>query len=111
MLLETGGYMGKSRFKAGDRVKVISLRHYFKKHYIEKFGTILHNEIDHENRWVIRFDNSDLNCSAYDEYKGGCSSWVFFDEELEHARVKNNRLAKKLYPNAEESEDGRWLYV
>lgn len=25
--------------------------------------------------------------------------------------VKNNRLAKKMFPNAEESEDGEWLYV
>lgn len=34
-----------------------------------------------------------------------------FDTEVIHVRCKNTRLARKLYPKANVSECGEWIYV
>jgi len=34
-----------------------------------------------------------------------------YDYDYDISKVKNTRLAKKLFPKANESEDGEWLYV
>lgn len=92
--------MGKNDIKVGDvffgedgRVVVDSLRK------IKLFSN------DGMDTLVVDFLYIDLDVLT----NGGCSISRF--TERFKKRCRNNRLAKKLYPNAEESEDGRWLYV
>jgi hypothetical protein len=92
------------KFKVGDKVRVILSRIDFKDHYIGSSGNIINNEYEGENRWLIYFENEELNESYERDYS--CSSWVFFDDELELVRYKYTRLAEKLFPKGH--KEGDW---
>ena len=86
----------ENKFEIGDRVR-IKLRGYSR-----------HKEDDGITRTILSIiTDSDLDNvmysiddSHYDE---------FYEDELEHSRVRNTKLARKMYPQGEEK--GEWLYV
>ena len=102
--------MEKSKFKVGDRVRVGYVeqetsfptnRHNFTGEIatINKVypkGIYIHKP---ENAYAITFDNKELNSST-----SGESYYIYYDSELLIARVKDNKLNRKLYPNATKEE-------
>lgn len=99
-----------SKFKVGDRVKIgyvepetsfPSSRHTF----TGEFATInkiyprgVYN-LKPENAYSITFDNKELNSST-----SGAAYYIYYDSELFKARIKDNKLNRKLYPNANKEE-------
>jgi hypothetical protein len=70
-----------------------------------KYGRILITNIVHRGCETIityKYDDGD-------DVQGRCFLPRF--QNMFKRQVKNTRLAKKMFPNAEESEDGEWLYV
>ena len=86
-------------FKVGDRVRVTGF-----------FDPIINRMILGNNFEDRIFTISDVSEIGDEPSYGLCSTSAqlrFFSNELMLARVKNNKLSRKLYPNA--TEDGEWL--
>ena len=84
------------RFKAGDRVRILDAGDF--DHLVGKVRTIV--------------SISDLATFPYilDVPKNSVGGDLLFnDEELELARIKNTKIARKMYPHYE--ENGEWLIV
>lgn len=64
----------------------------------------------HHNNNIERFvDYVYLNIENGGAFHGSCPLYIF--NEKFKAKCKNTRLARKLYPDAEVSECGEWIYV
>ena len=82
-----------SKFKVGDHVEIV-------------------RGVSKGHKGVIdRVTSSKYMTSGKHVYSFKGSYVGYFDDDLEHSRVKNPRLARKMFPKAEVSEDGEWIYV
>ncbi len=110
-----------SKFKIGDAVKVISNR----KGGIRMVGEICWICPIHKSYAIRPFEHPPIDeinpnsgspyyCDTKGEYgEAGIviSNWDYDEDELEFARCKNTRLARKMYPDAKISECGEYIYV
>jgi hypothetical protein len=104
------------KFQLGDRI--------FAEHRGEKVtGTVVmireHLRVGDDSFYAIEFDNDksglkteffmDFNYDNFEYLPGRHRSEWKWEEQLEHARIANTEIARKLYPHYE--ENGEWLML
>jgi hypothetical protein len=106
-----------SRFKVGDIVIGNEDNHYGitnRENICKVVGFISENEYPPINTQGTVEVGDDMYVEVIEskdfEYDVG-KIFPVDSSRFKHCRVVNTRLAKKLYPKANESEDGKWLYV
>lgn len=96
--------------KVGDKVKI---NYCADKEYQDKVGVLIQNEKFNEDYerftgWSLKLDDDTLNefyCEVNNIY---VNEYVFRDNELSLV-TRNNKLARKMYPNKKESECKNYL--
>lgn len=82
-----------SKFKVGDHVQIVRG---VSRGYKGIIGKVTRSKYMADDKYMYSFTGSYV---------------AYFDDDLEHCKVKNTELARFMYPDAEESEDKEWLYV
>ena len=97
-----------AKFKVGDRVEVVSCDN--ADSYIGEVGTIQWRD---SSLILIYFDNNSLNCNKNrlnGTFPKDFPDYFVAEENIQYARIRDSKLARKLYPNYK-VVDEKWLDI